>query len=84
MNLLSITHGMNNIRFMFLSSDAKAAVLAPCNAANCTAMGIEAEFFPARGTFYVVTQANMPYCGKYVYKNCKTRGRGGVLYVLLS
>jgi len=43
-------------------SDAKAAVLAPCNAANCTAMGIEAEFFPARGTFYVVTQANMPYC----------------------
>jgi pimeloyl-ACP methyl ester carboxylesterase len=43
-------------------SDAEAAVQAPCNAANCTAMGIEAELFPARGTFYVVTQANTPYC----------------------
>ena len=68
---------MINTKFMFLSSDAKAAVLAPCNAANCTAMGIEAEFFPARGTFYVVTQANTPYCSKYVYQNCKTLEVGG-------
>jgi len=57
---------------MFPSSDAEAAVQAPCNAANCTAMGIEAELFPARGTFYVVTQANTPYCSKYIYQNCKT------------
>ena len=56
---------------MFLSSDAKAAVLAPCDATNCTVMGIEAEFFPARGTFYVATQANTPYCSKYIYQNCK-------------
>jgi hypothetical protein len=86
MNLLSIMHGMNNIKFIFLSRDAKAAVLAPCNAGNCTAMGLEAEFFPARGTFYVVTQANTPYCSKYVYQNCKTlEGEGGrVLYVLPS
>ena len=70
-------HGMNNIKFIFLSRDAKAAVLAPCNAGNCTAMGLEAEFFPARGTFYVVTQANTPYCSKYVYQNCKTLEGGG-------
>ncbi|GFG40076.1 hypothetical protein Cfor_01426 [Coptotermes formosanus] len=43
-------------------NDAKAATLAPCNVANCTAMGIAAEIFPARGTFYVATQANTPYC----------------------
>ena len=71
---------------MLLSRDAKAAVLAPCNTANCTVMGIEADLFPARGTFYVVTQANTPYCSKYVYQNYKTlvAGGGAVLYVLLS
>jgi hypothetical protein len=72
MNLLSIVHGTKNTIFMFPSSDAKAAVLAPCDATNCTVMGIEAEFFPARGTFYVATQANTPYCSKYIYQNCKT------------
>lgn len=48
-----------------VSSDASAAVVAPCTAANCTEMGIETDIFPARGSFYVPTQAKTPYCSKY-------------------
>ncbi|PNF27578.1 hypothetical protein B7P43_G02266 [Cryptotermes secundus] len=46
-------------------SDANTAVAAPCTAANCTEMGIETDIFPARGSFYVPTQAKTPYCSKY-------------------
>lgn len=56
------SHNCPERKLMFLSRDAKAALLAPCNAANCTAMGIETDIFPARGTFYVATQAKTPYC----------------------
>jgi hypothetical protein len=79
------SHNCPERKLMFLSRDAKAALLAPCNAANCTAMGIETDIFPARGTFYVATQAKTPYCSKYAYQNCKTlMGGGRVFYVLTS
>jgi hypothetical protein len=52
-------------------TEADAAVLAPCNASNCTEMGIQSEIFPARGSFYVPTRAENPYCGKFLcaYQN---------------
>jgi hypothetical protein len=78
------SHNCSENKLMFPSRDAKAAVLAPCDAANCTAMGIEADIFPARGTFYVVTQANSPYCGKYAYQNRKAMGWWGKSYLCTS
>lgn len=55
----------SNSQPLSLSSDANVAVAAPCTAANCTEMGIETDIFPARGSFYVPTQAKTPYCSKY-------------------
>ncbi|XP_069692084.1 pancreatic triacylglycerol lipase-like [Periplaneta americana] len=44
------------------TGDAQASIQAPCNIGNCTEMGLESDIFPARGSFYVPTQAHMPYC----------------------
>lgn len=66
-----------------LFSNANAAVQAPCNAANCTEMGIEADIFPARGSFYVATKDKTPYCSKWTFWTAWHLVKG-VIYMLPS
>ncbi|KAJ9583000.1 hypothetical protein L9F63_022658, partial [Diploptera punctata] len=43
-------------------TEGDSALNSPCNASNCTEMGLEADIFPARGSFYVPTRDRTPYC----------------------
>lgn len=38
-----------------------------CNEDVCIEMGIKAENYPHRGTFFLITSNSTPYCGKYYF-----------------
>jgi hypothetical protein len=46
-------------------------------------MGIEADIFPARGSFYVATQDKMPYCSKWAYQTARHFGKECSLYAAI-
>lgn len=44
-------------------------IMHPCDNETCTEMGIRAELYDERGTFYVATDSSSPFCSKY-YSYC--------------